>query len=431
MESKSILIKNATILNPGEDIKKSSVLIDNDIISCISDDLIHKDADKVIDAEGKLLIPGFVNTHTHLSMNILRGSGDDLPLDTWLNECIWPLEANLTEDICYVGSLLACIEMIKTGTTCLNDMYFNMGSVAKAVEDSGMRGLLAYCIIAFDDETLKKEIKNTNEFTSKYNNTADGRVTTAISPHAPYTTTPDVLKWVRKASNKENMPIHIHVSETKKEVEDIVELYGMRPFEYLEKLGFLGSDVIAAHAVHLSENEIDIIKKYNVKLSHNPASNMKLASGVSPVDKMLKKGITVSLGTDGAASNNNLNMIEEMKIATLLQKVHNYDATALPAEKVFEMATINGAKTLGMDDKIGSVNVGKKADLCLLDINTNYFTPNVNPLSHLVYSSVGGEVSTTICNGEILMENKKLLCVDEMEVFAMAENATEKILSKK
>lgn len=430
MESNTILIKNATILNPGEKPKKSSVLIENDIISQISDGLDNKDANKVINAENKLLIPGLVNTHTHLSMNNLRGIGDDLPLDTWLNDCIWPLEANLTEEICYAGSLLACIEMIKTGTTCLNDMYFNMGSVAKAVDDSGMRGLLTYCIIALDDEKMKEEIKYTNELIDNYHNTAEGRVTTAIGPHAPYTTTPDVLKWVREESTKRGMPIHIHVSETKKEIEDIVELYGMRPFEYLEDLGFLDSDVIAAHAVHLSDKEIDIIKKYDVKLSHNPASNMKLASGVSPVDAMLKKGITVSLGTDGAASNNNLNMIEEMKIAALLQKVHNYDATALPADKVFEMATINGAKTLGMDDKIGSISTGKKADLVLLDINSNYFTPNVNPLSHLIYSSVGNEVSTTICNGNILMENKELLCVDESEVLGMAEHAAEEMLSK-
>ena len=430
MESNSILIKNATILNPGKKPEKGSVLIEDEIISKISNDLVDGDANKVINAENKLLIPGLVNTHTHLSMNILRGSGDDLPLDTWLNDCIWPLEANLTEDICYAGSLLACLEMIKTGTTCLNDMYFNMGSVANAIEDSGMRGLLAYCIIAFDDETLQKEIEITTEFVDKYHNTADGRITTAISPHAPYTTTPDVLKWVRAESTKRGMPIHMHVSETKKEIDDIVELYGMRPFEYLESLDFLGSDVIAAHAVHLSEKEIEIIKKYDVKLSHNPTSNMKLASGVSPVDNMLKKGITVSLGTDGAASNNNLNMIEEMKIAALLQKVHNYDATALPAEKAFEMATINGAKTLGMEDKIGSISVGKKADIVLLDIKSNYFTPNVNPLSHLVYSSVGEEVSTTICNGNILMEDKELLCMNESEVFEMAENAAEEMLSK-
>lgn len=431
MENSSILIKNATILNPGQDTQKSSVLIENDMITKISDDLVDGDAYKVIDAKNKILIPGLVNTHTHISMNVLRGIGDDLPLDTWLNDCIWPLEANLTEDICYNGALLACIEMIKTGTTCFNDMYFNMGSVAKAVEDSGMRGLLSYCIIAFDDETLQKEIKYTNELIDNYHNTAEGRVTTAIGPHAPYTTTPDALKWVREESTKRGMPIHIHVSETKKEIDDIVELYGMRPFEYLEDLGFLNSDVIAAHSVHLSEKEIEIIKKYDVKISHNPASNMKLASGVSPVDTMLKKGITVSLGTDGAASNNNLNMIEEMKIAALLQKVHNYDATALPAQKVFEMATINGAKTLGMEDKIGSIDIGKKADLVLLDTNSNYFTPNVNPLSHIVYSSVGGEVSTTICNGKILMEDKELLCVSEAEVLDMAENAAEEILSKR
>ncbi|MBM4240533.1 MAG: amidohydrolase family protein [Euryarchaeota archaeon] len=429
MENKSILIENVTIL--GDEIKKGSVLIENDKIVDITDNINSNDADEVISGDKKVLIPGLVNTHTHLSMTLMRGLADDLALETWLNEHIWPVEANLTGDHCYAGALLGCVEMIKSGTTTFNDMYFFMDYVAKAVKEAGLRCLLSHGMIDLgDEEKRKKEFKESIRIIKKCNDSADGRIQVAFGPHTPYTCSTELLEGVRKEANKYGVKIHIHVSETQNEIQQIVEAHGKRPFEYLEDIGFLGEDIIAAHAVWVSDNEMEIIKSRNVKISHNPASNMKLASGVSPVDKMLKNGICVSLGTDGAASNNNLDMLEEMKTAALLQKVHNLDPTALSAEKVFEMATMGGATALGLEREIGSIEVGRKGDLVLLDMKTPHLTPFRHPISHIVYSANGGDVSTVICNGEIMMRDKELKILNEKEVLNMAEEAANDLISR-
>lgn len=429
METKNILIKNATLI--ADEIKKSSILIENDEILEISNDLKFNDADEVIDASGKLVIPGLVNTHTHLSMTLMRGLADDMPLDTWLNDHIWPAEAELNGDYCYAGALLACAEMIKSGTTCFNDMYFFMDHVAKAVDESGMRGVLSHGMIDFGDETKRKnEFKETRRIIDKCHNSADGRIKVAYGPHSPYTCSKELLEEVKKEANKSGHRIHIHVSETQKEVSDSLESKGKRPFEYLSEIGFLGEEVTAAHAVWLSEDEISIIKNSQTKISHNPSSNMKLASGIAPVSKLLAEGACVSIGTDGTASNNNLDILEEMKITSLLQKVNTLDPSLLPAKEVYEMATINGAAAIGLEADIGTIEVGKKADLALLDIKTIRMTPFRNPMSHLVYSAQGGDVNTVICNGEVLMENKKLLTIDEAMVIEMAQNAAEEMLTK-
>ncbi|MGF7117519.1 amidohydrolase family protein [Methanobacterium oryzae] len=428
METKSILIDNVTILGNG--IKKGSVIIENDKIIEITNKG-QKDADEIINGEKKVLMPGLVNTHTHLSMSLLRGLADDLPLDTWLNDHIWPVEANLNGEYCYAGALLACIEMIKSGTTTFNDMYFFMDDVAKAVDESGLRGMLSHGMIDLGDEEKRKaEFKETMRIIEKCHNAADGRIKVALGPHAPYTCSEELLMGVREKANKMGLKIHIHVSETEFEVQQVTEAHGARPFEYLNEIGFLGDDVIAAHAVWLSDKEIEIIKEKGVSLSHNPASNMKLASGISPISKLIESGVNVTLGTDGAASNNNLDMIEEMKLAALLQKVNMVDSTVLPAEKIFEMATIDGARALGLQDEIGTIEVGKKADLVLLDMKTPHLTPFRHPMSHLVYSANGGDVDTVICNGEILMQNKELKVLDEAEVIKLAEDSAKELLSK-
>lgn len=429
MDSKSILIDNVTILGGG--IKKGSVLIENDRIMDITKNTGQNGADEIINGEKKVLMPGIVNTHTHLSMSLLRGLADDLPLDTWLNDHIWPVEANLKGEYCYAGALLACIEMIKSGTTTFNDMYFFMDDVAKAVDEAGLRGMICHGMIDLGDEEKRKaEFKETMRIIKKCHNTADGRIKVAFGPHAPYTCSEELLKWVREKADKMNLKIHIHVSETEFEVQQVTESHGSRPFEYLDEIGFLDSDVIAAHAVWLSDNEIDIIKERKASLSHNPTSNMKLASGISPVSRLIDNGINVTLGTDGAASNNNLDMIEEMKTAALLQKVSTMDSTALPSFKVFEMATISGAKALGLQSEIGTIEAGKKADLVLLDMKTPHLTPFRHPVSHLAYAAKGGDVDTVICNGEILLRNKELEVLDETEVIKMAEDAAEELLSK-
>ncbi len=430
MESKNILIKDATIIS--NEIKKGSLLIQNDKIVEISEKISIDNADEVIDASGKILIPGLVNTHTHLSMTLMRGLADDMPLDTWLNNYIWPVEAELNPEYCYAGALVACAEMIKSGTTCFNDMYFFMDHVAKAADEAGLRGILSHGMIDFGDgDKRRKEFKESVRIIKECHNTGDGRIQVAFGPHSPYTCSQELLREVKKEAAKYGVRIHIHVSETQKEVTDILQTHGRRPFEYLDEIGFLGSEVTAAHAVWLSENEIEIIKHSDVKLSHNPSSNMKLSSGVCPVSELLRKEICVSIGTDGPASNNNMDMFEEMKMTALLQKVTTMDPSVLNANEVFKMATINGAKTLGLEDQIGSIEVGKKADITLIDARSPQLTPFRNPISHIVYSANGGNVDTVICNGEILMKNRELIKLDENMVLEASQNAAEELLSKK
>lgn len=428
METQTILIKNSTII--GEDVRRGSVLIEDDKIV----DITRKGstgADEVIDAEGKVLIPGLVNTHTHLSMSLMRGLADDLPLDIWLNDHIWPVEAHLEGEHCYVGALLSALEMIKSGTTTCNDMYFFMDEVAQAIDESGIRGLLCHGMIdLFDEDKRKEEYKETLRIIEKCHNTADGRIQVALGPHTPYTCSTELLNWVRETADEKGLKIHIHVSETEKEVEDSLKDRKKRPFEYLEDINFLGPDVIAAHSVWLSGAEIALIKDNNVKISHNPLSNMKLASGISPVSDMLANDVCVSLGTDGVASNNNLDLFQEMKTASLLQKVRTLDPTVLPANKMLEMATINGATALGMEEEIGTIEVGKKADLILVDMKKPHLSPYRNPISHLAYSAEGSDVSTVICDGEVLMREREVLIMDEAEVIEMAENAAEDLISK-
>jgi 5-methylthioadenosine/S-adenosylhomocysteine deaminase len=430
MESETILIKNTTII--ANEIKKGSILLEDDRISSIEENLSTKDADTVIDGEGKVLIPGLVNTHTHLSMSLLRGLADDLVLETWLNDYIWPTEANLDGKLCYVGAKLACAEMIKSGTTTFNDMYFYMDHVAQAVDESGIRGNITHGMLdQGDEEKRRAEYKESLRIIDKCHNTADGRIKVSLGPHAPYTCSTELLSWVRKKASQLGVRIHIHVSETEFEVKNIIDTYDARPFEYLDNINFLDQDVLAAHTVWPSNNEMDIIKERGVNISHNPVSNMKLASGISPVAKMLDKGINVSLGTDGAASNNNMDMLEEMKIAALGQKVNTFDPTVLKADDVFKMATIGGATALGLSDELGTIKVGKKADLILVNMKAPHLAPYRHPISHLVYAANGGDVDTVICNGQILMQGRKLLTLDEKAVLEEAEEAARDLLSRR
>ena len=416
MSDNTILIKNAFILSPNENFKgKKSLLIKDDIIAEISDEIDEGNVDKIIDATGKILLPGLINTHTHLSMTLFRGLADDLSLDSWLNDHIWPMEANLNGDYCYIGALLGAVELIKSGTTTFSDMYFYMEDVARAVEDAGIRAVLSYGMIDFGDaERREAELKENLDLFNSCNGMADGRIKVFFGPHSPYTASEELLIRTRQLADEHNMGIHIHVSETEKEINDISQEKGLRPFEYLDKIGFLGPDVVAAHCVWLSDNEIEIIKKHDVKVSHNPCSNMKLASGISPVSKLIENDICVSIGTDGASSNNNL-------VATLDPKV-------LSSDEAIEMATIKGAEALGLDSEIGSIEVGKKADIILIDTNAANMVPDSSSLSsNIIYSANGSNVDTTICNGKILMENKELTFLDEQEIFDKAKQAIKEL----
>ena len=430
MENNTILIKNALILNPNNFINKpQDILIKNDLISEISDEINAENVDKIIDATEKILLPGLVNTHTHLSMTLFRGLADDLSLDEWLNDNIWPVEANLNGYYCYIGALLGAIELIKSGTTTFSDMYFYMEDVAKAVEESGIRAVLSYGMIDFGDEEKRKaEIEENLQLYRNCHNTADGRIKVFFGPHSPYTASEELLKEVRKLADENNIGIHIHVSETQKEIDDVSSEKGLRPFEYLDSIGFLGPDVVCAHSVWLSDKEIEIIKEKDVKISHNPCSNMKLASGIAPVSKLLENDICVAIGTDGASSNNNLDLIEELKTASLLQKVATLDPKVLTSDESLAMGTINGARALGLEDEIGTVEVGKKADLILIDTNSANMVPDSSNLSsNIIYSANGSNVDTTICNGQILMENKKLTTLDEQDIYKKAREALDEL----
>lgn len=428
-----ILIKNGNIvtMNPERKIIEGGDLaIDGDEISEIGKNL-DREADEIIDAKGKAVLPGLINGHVHVPMVLFRGIADDLELQTWLEEKIWPLEGNLDEESTYAGALLGCLEMIKSGTTCFSDQYFFMDQVAKAVKKSGLRATLSYGIIENSDPQKREEELETGEnLVKNWEGEADGRIETMFGPHSTYTCSPECLKEVKRLSEKHGVGTHIHLSENKKEVETVLDAHGKRPVELLDSLDFLDSNLLAAHCTHLTEKEIDLIRKNGVKPVHNPVSNMKLGSGIAPIPEMLSKDITVALGTDGAASNNSLDMIKEMKFAALLNKASRLDPTVVPSMKVLEMSTINGARALGREDEIGSLEVGKKADVILIDLKKPHLTPITDIVSHLVYSSNGADVESVIIDGNILMKEREVLTLKEKDVIRKAQKHSEELEKK-
>ncbi|MGC8817331.1 MAG: amidohydrolase family protein [Candidatus Hadarchaeum sp.] len=411
-------------------IKQGSVAIDGDRIVAVGEEIGEK-ADKVIDARGKAILPGLINGHTHLAMALLRGYADDMPLDKWLSEKIWPMEKMMRPRDCYVGSLLGSLEMIKSGTTCFADNYFHMDQVARAVKKAGLRGVLSYGMIDRGNrQKMKEEIRIGRSFVKSFQGKAQGRILTMFGPHAPYTCSTECLLKVKELAKRFGVGIHIHVAESREEVKLTVENYGKRPVEYLDSIGFLGPEVLAAHCVWLTEKEIEMLRTKEVKPVHNPASNLKMGSGIAPVPEMLSAGIPVALGTDGAASNNSLDMFKEMKLAALLGKVRKLDPTTMPAMKALEMATINGATALGLSNEIGSVEVGKRADLITVDLKRSHLTPMYDVVSHLVYSANGGDVDTVIVDGKILMEGGKVLTLDEEKVLELAQRTSDDLVSR-
>jgi 5-methylthioadenosine/S-adenosylhomocysteine deaminase len=411
-------------------IQRGSLAIEGDRIAAIGEEVEGR-GDVVIDARGKAVLPGLINAHTHLPMTLLRGIADDMPLLEWLETKIWPIERNLKKGDCYRGALLGCLEMIKSGTTCFADQYFFMDEVARAVEESGMRGVLSYGIIEMDDpQRRESELRVGEKFVREYHGKADGRIQAMFGPHAAYTCSPECLLRVKELARKYGVGIHTHVAESRDEVDRVVRKYGKRPVEHLDAIGFLGPEVLAAHCVWLTSHEISIIRERGVKPVHNPVSNMKIACGIAPVPEMLAAGIPVALGTDGAASNNSLDLLGEMKFAALLNKVGKLDPTVMPAPTVLEMATINGARALGLGDEIGSLEVGKKADVLLIDLKRPHFTPLHNVISHVVYNAVGSDVDTVIVDGKIIMQGREVLTLDEAKVLEDAQRAAEDLLDR-
>ena len=400
----SILIKDVLVNGAEKDI-----YIEDNLIKGIKKN-IHNEAAVTIDGKHKAAIPSFFNGHTHAAMVLLRGYADDMPLDDWLNNKIWPIESKLTEEDVYWGTRLACLEMIKSGTTFFNDMYWHYHGVARAVEDAGIRAAVSAVFIdLFDAGKAADQIELNRrlfEETKQYSN----RILFALGPHTLYTVSKRSLQWVKEFADENNLLIHIHLSETQKEVKDCIRQNGKRPVEYLNDIGFLGSNMIAGHVIWVNDSEIELLQEHDVKIIYNPTSNMKLSSGIFPYSKMKSAKIDVALGTDGCASNNNLDILEEMKFAALLQKLSDSNPSVLPASEVFRLATKNANSVFKIG--AGELKVGYLADLLLVNIKHVHLTPHINLIPNLVYSAHGSCIDTTICDGKILMQGG---IVDEEE----------------
>jgi 5-methylthioadenosine/S-adenosylhomocysteine deaminase len=368
---------------------------------------ISCEADITIDGRGKALIPGLINTHTHAAMTLLRGIGDDMALMPWLKDKIWPNEARLTEEDVYWGAKLACLEMIKSGTTAFFDMYYMLPATARAVDEMGLRAVLSCA--CFDNFNPRKAEQSKQEIQRLFagRETYGPRIRFALGPHAIYTVSGELLQWIDAFSKEHELPVQIHLSETEGEVVRSLTQYGLSPVRYLDRLGVLSECLSIAHGLYVDEEEIRILADKGVKVAHNPASNMKLASGTAfKFSEMRQAGLTVGIGTDGCSSSNNLDMIEAMKLASLLGKAWRKDPEALSAPDMLRAATEQGAALLGL--KAGRIEAGYLADLCLIDLNTPAFTPNHHFVSNLVYAANGSCVDTLICNGKILMQNRKV-----------------------
>jgi 5-methylthioadenosine/S-adenosylhomocysteine deaminase len=379
------------------------------------------DAEFMIDGDGAIALPGLTNTHTHAAMTLLRGYADDMVLQDWLSQKIWPLEAHLTGDDVYWGTRLACLEMIRTGTTAFNDMYFFMEDAARAVDEAGIRAVLSYGFIdLFNAEKRENECRATERLASYVSGMKNPRIKTAVGPHAIYTVSPEGLSWCAEFAEKQKCGIHIHLSETEKEVNDCFAQHQVRPAALLDRCGILTPHTIAAHGCWLDDAECALVGKRGVSVSHNPSSNMKLATHrAMPFRQLTDAGAHVCIGTDGCASNNNLDLFEEMKTAALLQKFFWNDPTVLPAPAALAMATTAGARALGFGT--GTLAAGTPADIILVSTRTPANTPLHNQVSNLVYSCSGAAVETTICDGKVLMLNHEI--PNEAEVLAGAARA--------
>lgn len=400
IKSGAIGIKNGeiAIIGPWQDVTKSVR------------------ATRTINASGKVVIPGLINTHTHVPMSLFRGIADDMDLQEWLTKFIFPAEAkNVDGRFVRAGTRLGLAEMIRGGTTTYCDMYYFEDAIADETKKAGMRGVLGETILDFpapDNKTFDAGLAYTEKFIKKWQN--DPLIVPAVAPHAPYTVSQEHLLAARDLSNRLNAPLVIHLAEANTETEFIQQKHqGMRPIEFVESIGFLTDKTIAAHVIQANEKELDILKARGVGIAHNPQSNMKLAAGTAPVPWMLTRDMPVGLGTDGAASNNDLSMWEEMDTAAKLHKLISGDPKTLSAEQAFEMATIRGARALHLDNLIGSIEVGKRADIAIVDFDSLNQTPFYNVYSHLVYATKAADVRTVIINGRIVMLNRRLLTLNE------------------
>ncbi len=432
------IILGGTVLTlepDGRPIPNGAVAISGGIISAVgpAEDLLEQaPTGEVIEASGCLILPGFVNTHSHLPMTLLRGLADDLPLKEWLENHIWPAEReHMNADTIRIGTQLAAAEQLLAGVTTTTDMYFFDDVIGETLAEIGMRAVLAESLIDFatprcatPDEMIVKQREMIEQFRDH------PLITPAVAPHAPYTVSAANLAREAELADEMEVPLHIHLSETRWEVEKLLEEKGVSPVAYLADLGVLSERTVAAHCVHVSPQDIEILAELEVAVSHNPASNLKLGSGVAPVPAMLAAGVKVGIGTDGPASNNTLDVLRDMQLATLLHKGTTGQPTVLPAGEAVAMATLGGARVLGLDDRIGTLSEGKEADIVCIDLRAPHATPMYDPFSHLAYAARAADVRHVLVRGRVLVRNGVLETIDLETVTAKAAEITARIASE-
>lgn len=422
-----MLIKNGKVIifeDNDVKVKELDIKIQENKIEKLAENIEQEDGEKVIDASHKVVMPGLINTHAHIAMSIFRGTFEGCDLYTWLNEKIWPIEAKLTEEDVYDASMLSIIEMISTGTTCVNDHYFFSEKIRDALTESKMRAVITRVLMDNDGEEASQN--RIDEFVHLYETRDENNnlITYTVSPHGLYTCSGKVLEKSRDLAIKYKLPVHVHFLESISEIEDIKKLHGESASKVLKKY-FDGIHTILAHGVKLNDEDVEILKTMDCGIAHNPISNFRLGCKIADVTKYLKNGINVALGTDGQGSGNNLDMFETMKIAALAQGGIHENEERISSKDVIKMATINGAKLLGIDDKVGSIEEGKEADIIIVDISPKLdnikIIPNNDIVSNLVYNTDGRNVDTTIVNGEILMKNRKMKFIDAEKIISKIE----------
>lgn len=418
---KQILIKGCSILSMriGEKPFVGDILIEGQRIAKIAP-TVEEAADQVLNGAGMVAMPGLINAHNHASMSLLRAFSDDRKLMDWLDKKMLPAEARMTREDIYWGTMLGAAEMIASGTTTFADMYVHMDAVAEAVVNSGMRASLTRGLVFFEDDGGRR-MTEALALIDNWTGAGDGRITTMLGPHAPYTCPPQPLTEVIQLARSRRIPVHIHLAETREEIEKIRTKYNRTPTEYLHELGlFDDNHVLLAHAVHLTGADVKLLAGMKGGVSHNPVSNLKLGCGIAPVTDMLANGITVGIGTDGAGSATTLDMFAEIKAATWMQKLQHGDPTVLPAEQILRMATIESAKLLGIEGEVGTLEEGKRADLILIDLNKPHLQPVHDLHALIAYCATGADVDTTIVNGQLLMHRRQLLTLSWEEVMREA-----------
>lgn len=428
----SILIKHSAILTQNEkrQLLQGDIYIEDNSIVHLSATPLSVEADYKIDGKNKLVLPGLINTHTHIPMTLLRGYGDDRLLKDWLEHCIWPVEAKLGKQSIESGTKLGLLEMIASGTTSYLDMYFFEETIAKTTEKVGMRGFLGFALIDFDTSEYSKNelLPHCESFIKRWKK--HPLISPGVAPHSVYSCSPETLQKSLEISQKENVFLHTHCSETRDEIYDVEQRYGVRPVEHLKKLGLLTEQMILAHCGWITKNEIMDLKKGKVGVSLCPVSNMKIATGgYAPVVELCDAKVPVSLGTDGAASNNTLDMFETMKFCALTQKNHRWDPTILPAQTLIDFATVGAATCLGVSSTLGSLEEGKRADMIMIDLKKPHLTPAYDLVSHLVYAARSSDVCTTIVNGVPLMLDHKFLTIDYDDTLEQAEKHAHELIN--